>query len=133
MSQENVEVIRRAVDAFNDRDIGLIAELTTPDFAWFPALPGAVEADGYRGREGIERYFDEVQGTWEELRIVIDELRDLGNRALVLGRTEGRGRASGVEVNSPIGIAFDFRGHDVSRCRAFLNHAEALKAVGLEK
>ncbi len=58
----------------------LVAELTTPDFAWFPALPGAVEADGYRGREGMETYFGEVLGTWQELRIFIDELRISGMR-----------------------------------------------------
>ena len=110
----------------------LVAELTTPDIAWFPALPGAVEAEGYRGRECIETYFGEVEGTWEELLISIDELRDLGDVVLLLGRTKGRGRASGVEVNAPIGIAYDVRGHKVSRCRAFLNHADALKAVGLE-
>jgi ketosteroid isomerase-like protein len=79
----------------------------------------------------METYIGEVRGTWEELRIFIDELRDLGDGVLLLGRTEGRGRASGVEVNAPIGIAYDFRGHKVSRCRAFLNHADALKAAGL--
>jgi ketosteroid isomerase-like protein len=131
MSQQNVEVVQRGIDAFNRHDVDLVAELTTPDFAWFPALPGAVEADGYRGREGMETYFGEVRGTWEELRIFIDELRDLGDGVLLLGRTEGRGRASGVEVNAPIGIAYDFRGHKISRCRAFLNHTDALKAVGL--
>ena len=129
MSQENVEIVRRAIGAFNHRDVELLAELTTPDFAWFPALPRAVEANGYRGREGMETYFGEVRGTWEELRILIDELRDLGDGVLLLGRTEGRGRASGVEVNAPIGIAYDFRGQKVSRCRAFLDHADALKAV----
>ena len=113
--------------------MGLIAELTTTDFGWFPALPGAVEADGYRGREGIERYFDEVQGTWEELRIFADDVRDLGDGVLVLGRTTARGRASGVNVNAPIAIAFDFRGPKVSRCRAFLNHADARSAAGLEE
>jgi ketosteroid isomerase-like protein len=35
-----VEIIRRATDAFNRRDVELLADLTTPDFAWFPALPG---------------------------------------------------------------------------------------------
>jgi ketosteroid isomerase-like protein len=131
MSHENVEVVQRWIDAFNRRDGDLVAELTTPDFAWFPALPGAVEAGGYRGREGLETYFGEVRGTWEKLRIFIDELRDLGDRVLLLGRTEGRGRASGVGVNAPIGIAYDLRGQKVSRCRAFLNHADARKALGL--
>ena len=130
MSRERVEVIERGIDAFNRRDVDLVAELTTPDFAWFPALPAAVEADGYRGREGMETYFADVEATWEELRIFIDELRDLGDGVLLLGRTEGRGRASGVEVNAPIGIAYDFRGHKVSRCRAFLNHADGPQRSG---
>src|SRR6202011_4168764 len=67
------------MDAFNRRDADLIADLTTPDFEWFPALPGNVEGGGYRGREGIETYLGEIRDTWEELRVVGDEFRDLGD------------------------------------------------------
>jgi ketosteroid isomerase-like protein len=131
MSQQNAEIVRRGIDAFNRRDVDLLADLTTPDFEWFPALPGSLEADGYRGREGMETYFAEIRGTWEQLRVLVDDVRDLGDGALVLGRTEGRGRASGVQVDAPIGIVFDFRRGKVSRVRAHLDHGEALKAVGL--
>jgi len=128
---ENLATVRRGIDGFNGRDVDLLAELTTPDFAWFPALPGTVEADGYRGREGIERYFGEIEGTWEQLRVLIGELRDLGDAVLLLGRTEGRGRTSGVEVDAPIGIVYEFRGEKVSLCRAYLDHGEALRVAGL--
>jgi ketosteroid isomerase-like protein len=130
---ENLETVRRGIDAFNRRDVDLLAELTTPDFVWFPALPGTVEADGYRGREGIETYFGEIEGTWEQLRVLIGKLRDLGDGALLLGRAEGRGRASGVEVDAPIGIVYEFRGEKVSRCRAYLDHCEALRVAGLSE
>jgi ketosteroid isomerase-like protein len=133
VSRANVEIVKRGVEAFNRRDVDLLAELTTQDFEWFPALPGAVEADGYRGREGMETYLAQISATWEELRILIDEARDLGDGVLVLGRTEGRGRASGVQVDSPIGIAYDLRRGRVSRVRAYLDHHDALKAVGLEE
>ena len=63
MSQENVEIVQRGIEAFNRRDVDLLAELTTPDFAWFPALPGAVEADGYRGRAGMETARCDLAGT----------------------------------------------------------------------
>jgi ketosteroid isomerase-like protein len=56
----------------------------------------------------------------------------IGDRALLLGRAEGRGRASGVEVRAPIGIVFDLRGGKVSRVRAYLDHDEAVKAVGVQ-
>jgi ketosteroid isomerase-like protein len=131
VSQENVDTAKRGIDAFNRRDVDVLAELTTADFEWFPALPGALEANGYRGREGIDTYFADVGRTWEELRIAVDDVQDLGDRAVILGRTQGRGRASGVAVEAPIGIAFDFRSGRVSRVRAYLDHAEALKAMGL--
>jgi ketosteroid isomerase-like protein len=132
MSQ-NLQTVRRGIDAFNRRDVDLLADLTTPDFAWFPALPGTVEKDGYRGREGVERYFGEIEGTWVDLRVLIEELHDLRDGALLLGRTEGRGRASGVEVDAPIGVVYEFRGEKISRCRAYLDHAEALRVAGLEE
>jgi ketosteroid isomerase-like protein len=133
MSQENVEIVKRGIDAFNHRNVDLLATLLTPDFAWFPALPGIVEGDGYRGREGIETYFEEISNTWEELRVLGGEFRDLGDRVVVLGRTEGRGRGSGVQVDSPIGVIHDFRDGKMSRVLAYIDHGEALRAAGLSE
>jgi ketosteroid isomerase-like protein len=131
MSQQNLEIVKRGIDAFNRRDVDLLAELTTADFAWIPALPGTVEADGYQGREGMERYFAEIRSTWEELRVIGDEVRDLGDGALLLGRTEGRGRVSGVRVDAPIGIVFEFRRSKVWRVSAYLDHSEAVRVAGV--
>jgi ketosteroid isomerase-like protein len=131
MPQPNVEIIKRAIDAFNRRDVDLIADLTTPDFEWFPALPGHVEGGGYRGREGVETYLREIRDTWEELRIFGTEFRDLGDRVLVLGRAEGRGRGSGVPVDTSHGFLAEFRGDKVSRIRTYLDHDDALRAAGL--
>jgi hypothetical protein len=40
MSQENVEIVKRGLAAFNPPlDVDILAELTTRDFEWFPALP----------------------------------------------------------------------------------------------
>ena len=50
---------------------------------------------------------------------------------LLLGRLEGRGRGSGAAVDSPLGMAFDLRDGGISRIRGYLNHDEALRAVGL--
>ena len=126
-----MEIVKWGIDAFNDRNVDLLATLVTPDFAWFPALPGAVEGDGYRGREGIEMYFEEISNTWEELRVIGGEFRDLGDRVVVLGRTEGRGKGSGVQVDSPIGVIYAFRDGKMSRVLAYLDHGEAVRAAGL--
>jgi ketosteroid isomerase-like protein len=52
---------------------------------------------------------------------------------LVLGRAEGRGRGSGVEVYSPLAIIFDFRDGKMSRSKAYLDRGEALRAAGLDE
>ncbi len=133
MSRENVEKIERAIDAFDRRDMDSLAPLITEDFEWAGAFMGSVEGGSFRGREGMERFFAEAADTWEEFRSVAEEYRDLGDRVLVLGRLEGRGKASGVVVDTPFSMICDFRGGKVSRTRAYLDRAEALKAVGLEE
>jgi ketosteroid isomerase-like protein len=56
-----------------------------------------------------------------------------GDRVLMLGQVEGRGNGSGVPVNMPLAQVYDFRDGKVCRIRSYLDHAEALKAVGLEE
>ena len=53
MSQANVAVVKRALDAFNRRDLDTYDDLYTPDFEWFPAMAGIVEGGGYKGRKGM--------------------------------------------------------------------------------
>jgi ketosteroid isomerase-like protein len=133
VSQENVEIVARAIDGFNQRDVEALADLVTPDFELFPAVIGVVEGGSYRGRDGLATYFDTLSDAWGEMRIVPDELRDLGDRVLVLGRIEGHGRGSGVPVHAPQGIIFDVRGGKMSRIRTYLDHGEALRAAGLSE
>jgi hypothetical protein len=65
MSDQSVEIVRRGIDGYNRRDIDALGTLSTSDFIWYPALPGAVEARSYRGRNGIEKYFAESRDTWD--------------------------------------------------------------------
>ncbi len=95
MSQANVEIVKRVINAYNWSDLDASDELCTPDFEWSTVM-GAIEVEMFRGRAGIESYFEALDDAWEEFRVVAEELRDLGERVLVLGRFEGRGRGSGV-------------------------------------
>src|SRR5438876_1206523 len=131
MSEENVEIVKRAMLAFNRRDLEALTELLTEDFELFTAIIGAVEGGSYRGADGLASYFEAVSDAWEEIRMLAGELRDLGDTVLVLGRLEGRGRGSGVEIDAPLGLVDDFRHGKISRVRAYLDHGEALRAAGL--
>jgi ketosteroid isomerase-like protein len=132
VSQENVEVARRGIDAFNRGDAEAIAADTTEDVELFAALAGAVEGGGFHGRTGIEAYFQITTETWDEFRVVAEDFRDLGDRVLVVGRIWGRGRGSHVPVEAPNAIVMDFRGDKVWRIHSYFDQAEATAAAALE-
>jgi ketosteroid isomerase-like protein len=50
---------------------------------------------------------------------------------LLLGWFEGSGKGSGAPVDAQLGTVCDFRDGKMSRSRVFLDHGEALEAVGL--
>jgi ketosteroid isomerase-like protein len=134
MSRDNVELAKRVVDAYNRRDVDtFFAELATPDFEWWPALTRAYEGGCYQGRDGVEKFAVDTRENWEELQSLPEEFRDLGDRVLVLGRMKGRGKGSGVPVDSPYVTILDFRGDRIWRSRVYLDRAEGLRVAGLSE
>jgi ketosteroid isomerase-like protein len=130
MSEENVEIVRRALDAFSSGDADSFAALTTPDFEWKTGL-GAVEGEVFQGHDGVHTYFARLGSAWEEFLFLAEEYRDREDTVLVLGRLEGRGRGGGVPVVSPVGAVWELRDSFIWRLRAYLDHAEAAQVAGL--
>jgi len=134
MPRDIVEVAKRSVHAYNQRDVDtFFAEIATSDLEWWPGLTRGVEGGCYQGREGIERFLADTAETWEELQTVPEEFRDLGDRVIVLGRMQGRGRGSGVPVDQPFANILDFRGDRICRSQVYLDRAEGLRAAGLSE
>ena len=69
MSQENVEIVRRTLEAINERRFDSAAGEWHPRGEWRPAMAGAVEGKVYRGQVALRRYFDDVSENFSELRI----------------------------------------------------------------
>lgn len=130
MDREGVEIVKRAIDAFNARDVDGFTASTTPDFEWSPSMV-AVEAQVFRGSAGIRAYFASLASAWEEFLILPVAFRDLPDLVIMLGRLRGRGKNSGVPVDSALGMVFDLRGSHIARIRGYLDHGEALAAAGL--
>ena len=131
MSQENLEIVKRALDAFSSGDADAFADLTTLDVEWKTGL-GAIEGgEIFHGRAGVEKYFERLSSAWDGFRFIPDEFRDRDDVVLVLGRLEGRGRGGGVPVDSPVGAVWDLREGKIWRLRAYLDRAEASEVAGL--
>ena len=85
MSQENVEAVQRAIEAWNADDLdGFLAELDA-DVEWHPAIEPGLEgkATTYRGHDGARKVWTEDRGeSWERLTNRPREFRDLGESVL---------------------------------------------------
>jgi ketosteroid isomerase-like protein len=131
MSQEDVQLARNAVAAFNRRDVAGLVEISTDDFEWV-TWTGTVEPTVYHGAEGFAGYFRDAD-VWELLNLEVREFRDHGDRVLVVGTFHARGGGSGVEVHVPYYSAFFTSGGKLARVLSFRTEEEALRAVGLRE
>ncbi len=131
MSEENIEVVRALVVAWNQRDAELAAGYLAAEVEWAPAGPAAVERVVYRGPEECARGFASVWETWEEFRFEEMEVRDLGDSVLWLGRVHMKGVASRIDLDQEFANLFLLHERLVARATAFLSWAEALEAAGL--
>jgi hypothetical protein len=134
MSQENVEVVERAIAAVNDRDIDSYLACCTADVRM--ENPVAPIEGAYEGADGIRRFFADVLDTAPDFRITIDRLESIGtDRVLGFMRLNLTGRASGINLGSDIPSTnlYDFTDDKIKRVRIFLDRREALKVAGLSE
>ena len=131
MSQENVEIVRRWVAAYNQRDMDALIKLTDPDVE-FRSVFLAMESI-FRGYEGLHAYFEAIEDAYERFVILPEELLDAGAAVLSLARAEWRGRGSGAEGSRPLTVATWIRAGKVFRLETFTDRGEALEAVGLSE
>jgi ketosteroid isomerase-like protein len=133
MSEENVEAFKRALEAGNRGDVeALLAELD-PKVEWHAALPMLGGEAVYRGHEGVREFLLDVWGVLADTEFKFPEIRDVGDQVVGLGHFRGRGKGSGVEVETPFAYVADFSGNKAIRVRAYLDPKEALEAAGLSE
>ena len=135
MSQENVDVVREAVDAYNRRDLEALMEVHDPGVEWHPAIQALLggEAAVYWGHEGVREFVRDLDSAFAELRIEISEIRDLGERVVAMGHLRGRGKESGAETESYIGYLVEFKNGKMARILSFLDPKATLEAAGLRE
>jgi ketosteroid isomerase-like protein len=132
MSDENVEILRRALEAFDrgDEDEWLTswhADAELYDFIELPDIP-----QPYRGREGVRRWAANIQSVLGDFRMEPQRFTRIGDAILVEIDVRGVGEQSGVPVGMIVHALVWLRGDKIARARAFLDRAQALEAAGLK-
>ena len=94
-----MRLIRDAYEAVNEGRFDWGAANLPPHFELIPTAGMLSTRDRFVGPEGASEWFADVAEAWESIRTDVEEIIDLGNRVVVLGRLHNRARASGVEVD----------------------------------
>jgi ketosteroid isomerase-like protein len=131
MSRENVEIVRRVIDAWNRHQQERAIRYIDPEVV-FDATRRRVNPKTYNGMDGMRAMLADTDEVWEEFRMEPDEFVDAGDWIVAIGRWVGKGKGSGIDVQQP--VADVFRLHDGRIVRLELGYADrgkALEAAGL--
>jgi ketosteroid isomerase-like protein len=131
MSQENVEVVRKAWKAYGEQGIEGYVEHYAEDCVSedFPELPDSAI---YRGREGgLDRY-RHFADAWGEFVIEAVDFIDAGGGVVVaVAEMSGSGPGSGTPMDAPAAFVYEVRDAKIVRDRAFTSNTQAREAAGL--
>jgi ketosteroid isomerase-like protein len=131
MSQENVEIVRGAFEAFNRDGPEAALAAFAPDVEWHD-LPDQPDAEVHHGQAGVLSAIEQFFGGFEDYDVNLDEIIDHGEQVVVCVRTIGRGRASGARFEQrPAGGVWTVRNGLVVRVVWFETRREAVEAAGL--
>jgi ketosteroid isomerase-like protein len=129
MSKENVETVRTALRALDQRDVEGYLRVASPDIE---LINPASELEGPTvGHEGIRRFFSEMETFADSSSFEVEEIRAVGPRVLALFTLRGVGRMSGVETSVDVAGVYSFEDGKIRRAHIFVDREEALEAAGL--
>jgi ketosteroid isomerase-like protein len=138
MSEENVEIVRRYFEVFNEGGIEAVISggFWSPEVVWDTSPSGIPGIGVYRGYDEIRSFFEDdwfKTFPFEDWEIDVEELIDLGDQVLVISRQRGRGATSGVGAELEQAHIVTLRDGEVVRAVSYLDREKARKAAGLRE
>jgi len=124
-------VLDEARDALDRGDMEAFLRHVDEDVVWIAAR-SAVEG-AYIGHDGMRKFFADNDENFEVFEPDFREVRDLGDRILVVGTIHIRGRGSTVETDIPVAGVFTFKHGKLVRWEDFRDRELALEAAGLRE
>jgi ketosteroid isomerase-like protein len=133
MSQENVEIVRRIVDAIRDRRWEEATRQLAPGAELHGTVGGLTEGSVWRGPEQIRGFFEQDAEAWDERRLEAERFIDAGDCVVVPLHEFRRGKGSGVETETETAMVYEVRDGRAVRIQGYMDRGEALEAAGLRE
>jgi Ketosteroid isomerase-related protein len=131
MSEENVEIVRRSIAAYNRRDFEALGRLNGPDVEVDWSASRGLQAGIYQGREEVLRFYQGFLEMFDKVNLEPDRFIESGDSVVVPNAAQIRGR-DGIETVARSALVFELRGGRIARICLYQETREALEAVGLQ-
>ena len=130
----NVDLHRRAVEAFNTRDPEALIQYLDPEVDYHPVLANLSGVAVYHGHDGVRSWFKDFEEVWgEEIRVQPEAYYALGEQTLLLYVLHGRGRQSGAEVAMSLVQVATWRRGLIVQSKVYTERDEALADLGISE
>ena len=133
MSEENVELIRRATDAFNRRDIDAFLALSHPDVEITPLILQVEGGGSHQGHDGVRGWWANLLGVFPDFSLEIEEVRDLGDVTIARARLRAHHVESDAPVEETVWLVAEWRHGKTIWWHTFRRQAEAVQAAALRE
>ena len=128
MSQENVEIVRRIYESFNDGDWDAAFRDIHEDVELETQLAGS-----FRGQDEMRRFFEDQTAPFEFFNAEPEQILDVGDQVVALLKVQGRPSGSSAEINVRVGHLWTVRDGNAVSLRSFPKRRDALEAAGLSE
>jgi ketosteroid isomerase-like protein len=135
MSQHDLDVVRRACEAWASGDLDAWLEMLHPDIVWDSTrFGGWEEGRRYRGLEQVRSFLtDEWRAAWKSYEARVEEVADVGDQVLVLWWQ----RMVDANDEAPIAVKSaqlcSVRDGKIIHIDNFVDRAEAMEASGANR
>jgi ketosteroid isomerase-like protein len=131
VSEQNIDVLRDTIKAYNARDVDAFVvyfDQSIELHSAFSAVGGAV----YHGHEGLRKFFRDFEETWgDEIHVEPEAYFDLGEQTLSCYVLHGRGLHSGVDVEMPSALVASWRDGLIVYLKAYAHREDAFAELGV--
>jgi ketosteroid isomerase-like protein len=121
----SAEVSRELWDAWERQDLEDMFGLIHPEVV-SRQFPEQIDVRDYHGHDGVREVMADWIGTWDDWKIELIDLREVGDCAVLHLHQSGRGKGSGAAMAQPVWFVWRVRDGKVAQWLMFSSEAEAL-------
>ncbi|MDX6669331.1 MAG: uncharacterized protein QOK04_2711 [Solirubrobacteraceae bacterium] len=129
MSESNLDIVRRSVQAVIDKDWPQALEALDSGVQWDHRRPSGV----YTGKSGVRKAVERWSEAWEDRSIEAEEFIDAGDQIVVVLRESVKSARTEMKLGRQVVEVWTLNEGRVVRIQGYRDRSEALLAAGIEE